>query len=321
MERFTITLLPLALLSLALLPAAPAPFLGAAQASPDAPASPEPSFINATGPGGQLIYRLSNPDGLGQPRLSIRVVTPSFDEYVPLQTVFIYPNGTPLPVNVGSGSAEPDLYGDGYVYAGGHHGTHKAPPFQHIPGNYSLLRRPVLDATEAWLVVTWDRLGSGMRYDHVIQWTPGTTVELVSSTTSVRSFEMMDFRGGHRLGGPHFSAHRGDGLLIEPQGRQTYGFLGWSRTDIWSQGRFSLETDGRTWGIDYDNLTGGIEDACTCPEDGSLFFTTPSEIRADLDFIGDGRNTKLYLLTATHAAAVLPTIWKEYPDMEPRGDR
>lgn len=317
MDRLTITIVSFSLLSLVLLPLATGPFLGSAQAAPDAPPSAGSYFINATGPSGQLIYRLSNPNGLGQPWFYINT---SFngDEYHPLQTVFIYPNGTAIPIDTVSATAEKDAFGDGYVYAGGDHGSVQAPAFRHIPVGNRYLRHPDLNATEGWLIVTWARLGSGERYDLDAHWAPGTTVELVSSGV-VQSFEMADFRNGVRVGAPvaQLRAHRGDSLSFDAHGGQIYGFLGWMKTDYPAQGRFTLETHEWQREIDYNNLTGGIDDGCTCFTRGSWLFTTPSTLRATLDYVGDGRLTALYLLVAVHPSPVLPQVWAEYPVVSP----
>ena len=310
MTRFTPTLATLGLLTLALLPVGPAASLDPATAY----GADANGWVNVTTPSGSIIFHVSNPNGLGAPIIWFNYTWD--DDYRPLQTVFVRPNGTVQPLHTDATSGSQDTWGDGYAYVGNEDTTIQAPAFHNREINSPRPRRADFDATEGWVVMSWDRLKD--YYSMEAQWPPGTTLELVSVGT-VESYEMPDFRDGHRAGAAignyaFLRYHKDDSFSFDAQGGQVFGFVGLGKSDTWAKGSFDLTTAefARSYSFDTPPVLTRVDDHCICYDVRSWMFTTSSDVEGHLDFIGDGRLSLVNLLLARHEAGILPPLSAEF---------
>lgn len=293
----------------------------------DAP-NPPPlrTRIDLDAPSGAVVLHVTNPTGIAAVTGSeMRFQT---DNVQRLQVNVVLADGTILLADALGANGDFAGEGDGTVYAGrgslaAESGNLTANEEVDTGGGIHLS----LDrwgATEAWIVTWWtgfDHLpdaadDSFYSYD----WRPGTIVTRVHEGQA-ETFEMKDFRHGARAGalapivpfGNGVRVHAGDYLDFSADGGILLGVSHFVRSPYVAHGGLDL-------GGDVDKLIDLHAEpdsslgfpACFCIEIGDAFFTTTSDLRASLDYVGEGRNAYVDLTVIRLPAGSIPSgAWTE----------
>ena len=264
------------------------------------------------------MYHARNAGGFGL--VEFRVEGTATGDYQPWHMQWVLPNGTIMPF-VQTYASETDDgsrwgLGDGVAYAGAADAGVVAPA---VLVDGTVLRwdwAAMLAGTEGWLVLAW--ADHTRPLDLEVALPPGTVVTPVASSHDVAAYEPKDFEGGVRAAVPAAAlANLDDALALAPEGGQLWGYVVYLKSTALGRGSLSLARAGdgfvRHEPLDATPEFAPGEGLCICAAWGRWLFTSSSDVRVDLDYVGDGRRTAVYVVVGRLPAGTLPAdLWTEF---------
>lgn len=273
--------------------------------------------VSVPGGSGIRVYHAKNAGGFGF--VGFRVDGTATGDYQPWHMQWVLPNGTIMPF-VPTYASETDDgsrwgLGDGVAYAGTGDAEVVSPAV--LVDDTALVWDwgALLAGTEGWLVLAW--AGHTQPLDLEVALPPGTVVAPVASSGDVAAYESKDFEGGVRAAVPAVAlANLDDALAFAADGGQLWGYVVYLKSTALGRGALTLAREGdgfvRQESFDATPEFAPGEGLCICAAWGRWLFTSSSDVRVDLDYVGDGRRTAVYVVLGRLPAGTLPAdLWTE----------
>lgn len=255
---------------------------------------------------GAVALRIANPSGLAfVVRGTFGFPSPDFR---PVQALVVLDNGSILPVIWRTdGDFAHNAEGDGTVYVGFGDRVVESPGVDagSTPVFEVLNVRDMPTVTEATLLVTWIDQSLPLNLTFTF---PSATVITESPGRIVGAFELKDFSGGPRVGTPAVVANAMSEVRLDRPSGQFAGYVKYYVSDT-GRGAFRFESGADRYEISLDGDT--TPDGTAGFIDGKYLFTSQEDITASVEYEGDGRQTKLFLVIAEIEDPILPgNLWE-----------